>query len=221
LIFVQDLGRTHLADDSPDLNSENLLVLLTPMVLVYGVSLFFLLLDQISLPFPELRFIIIGLFAALACLPLILVFLPPKPNPVAYPPYNPAVIQLVAGWLKDSELAMSDVPAAMAWYGQRQCVLLTLKATADVSDPYTHEDLLSISDYQKPIVTLYITPRTTDSRFYSDWVAAGEISWGSFIIQSLESGEVPPNFPLRKMQKVWMRTGQLVLTDWERWRKTP
>ena len=42
LVIVQALGRTQLSDDSPEINSENLLVLLAPLVLVYGVSLFFM-----------------------------------------------------------------------------------------------------------------------------------------------------------------------------------
>src|SRR5262249_2160342 len=159
--------------------------------------------------------VVMGIFSALASLPLILVFLPPKPNPIAYPPYNPPAIQVISSWMRDTELAMSDVPWAVAWYGQRQCILLTLKATPDAQDPRTHEDFLSINDYQKPIVLLYFTPRTIDSRFYSDWLAAGEISWGSFIIDSLKSGYLPPTFPLHKMPKDWFRSGQLVLTDWE------
>src|SRR5206468_4186626 len=47
LILTQALGRTQLSDDSPEINSENLLVLLSPMVLIFGVSLFFLVLAQV------------------------------------------------------------------------------------------------------------------------------------------------------------------------------
>src|SRR5262249_19635984 len=51
LVLAQALGRTHLSDASPEINSENLLVLLAPLVFVFGVSLFFVLLDQLQLPF--------------------------------------------------------------------------------------------------------------------------------------------------------------------------
>ena len=54
LVFAQALGRTQLSEDSPEINSENLLVLLAPLVLVYGVSLFFLLLDQIHSAVPAI-----------------------------------------------------------------------------------------------------------------------------------------------------------------------
>ena len=112
---------------------------------------------------------------------------------------------------------MSDVPWAMAWYGQRQSVWLTLKATADASDPTTHEDFLAINDFQKPIGALYLTPRTLDARFFSEWIAAGETSWGSFILDGLVTKVTPPTFPLHRMMRAWMPTGQLVLTDWDRW----
>ena len=45
-IVVQALGRTQLSEESPGVNSENLLVLLAPLVFIYGVSLFHILLDQ-------------------------------------------------------------------------------------------------------------------------------------------------------------------------------
>ncbi len=63
LIFAQALGRTQLSEEVPEINSENLLVLLVPLVLVYGVSFFFLLLDQMPLPFLLARYVVIGIFS--------------------------------------------------------------------------------------------------------------------------------------------------------------
>jgi hypothetical protein len=221
LTLTQALGRTQLSEESPDINSENLLVLVAPLVLVYGVGFFYLLLEQIQLPFPQLRYVVIGVFSLLACLPMLFVFLPPKITPVAYPPYYPPAIQTVAGWLNEKELAMSDIPWAVAWYGQRQCVWLTLKCTPDAKDPAaTHEDFFAISDYQKPINILYLTPQTMDSRFlgqWGPWVRAGDHNWGSFVVQCLAS-RVPGAFPLRESPVGWMPE-QLVLADWQRWRK--
>ncbi len=211
LSIVQALGRTQLSEDSPEINSENLLVLLVPIVAIYGVSLFFLLLDQIALPFPEMRYIVMGVFILLVRLPIILTFLPPRTIPVAYPPYFPPAIQNCSGWLNTNELAMSDIPWAVAWYGDRQCVWLTLNA---------EKDFFAVNDFLKPVSLLYLTPATMDNRFLSQWIRAGEKSWGSFILESLSKKEIPPYFPLRKSQAGWLPE-QLVLTDWERWRKTP
>jgi len=221
LAIVQALGRTQLSEESPEINSENLLVLVAPLVMVYGVGLLFLLLDQINLALPEVRYLVLGVFGIVFSLPIILIFLPPRTNPVSYPPYHPPIIQLVAGWLQPSELMMSDVPWAVAWYGQRQCVWLTLKATPDDSDPNTREDFLSINDYQKHIGVLYLTPRTMDARFFSEWMWGGEKSWGSFVLDTFTKKETPPAFPLYRVRRDWLTSGQLVLTDWDRWRKPP
>jgi len=221
LALTQALGRTQLSEEVREINSENLLVLVAPLVLVYGVSLFFLLLEQVHLPFPELRYILIGLFSLAACFPLLFVFLPPKTIPVVYPPYYPPAIQTVSGWLKEKEMAMSDIPWAVAWYGQRQCVWLTLKCKPE-KDPNStaHEDFFAINDYLKPINALYLTPQTMDARFLTQWVRAGEQSWGSFILESIIKKKVPDDFPLSESQQGWLPE-QLVLTDWQRWRKTP
>ena len=122
-----------------------------------------------------------------------------KTNPVAYPPYYPPAIQTVAGWLKESELAMSDIPWAVAWYGQRQCVWLTLRCTPDTKDPNTHEDFFAINDYLKKVNLLYLTPQTMDARFLTQWIRAGEQSWGSFILESMVKKKVPPNLPAERI----------------------
>ena len=218
LVIIQALGRTQLSEESPEINSENLLILLAPLVLVYGVSLFYLLIDQINLPFPEMRFLVIGIFSVAACLPMILTFLPPKTIPVVYPPYYPPAIQTIAGWMKEKDLVMSDVPWAMAWYGQRQSVWLTLRCKRDARDPITREDFFAINDYQKTINILYLTPQTMDSRFLSQWYRAGELSWGSFILETLVKKKVPEDFPLNQMPVGWLPE-QIILADWERWRK--
>src|SRR5436190_8938423 len=161
LIVVQALGRTALSDDSPDINSENLLVLLAPLVVVYGTSLFFLLLEQIALPFLQLRYVVVGLFGAVLCLPLLLVFLPPRATPLAYPPYFPPAIQQISGWTKPDELMMSDIPWAVAWYGQAQYVCLTLNCQSA---------FLAINDYEKPIQALYLSRIPQTGRFLTQWV---------------------------------------------------
>jgi hypothetical protein len=153
---------------------------------------------------------------------MVFAFLPPKTNPVAYPPYYPPAIQTIAGWLKEKEMAMSDIPWAVAWYGQRQCVWLTLKCMpdvkADAKDPNAHEDFFAINDYQKTINALYLTPQTMDARFLTQWIRAGEQSWGSFVLESMVKKKVPDYFPLSESQAGWLPE-QLVLTDFQRWRK--
>jgi len=209
-IIVQALGRTQLSDESPEVNSENLLVLLTPLVFVCGVSLFFTLLDQIQLPALELRYVIVAAFAIVSCLPMIFALSPPRTNPVAYPPYYPPDIQQTAGWMKKNELMMSDVPWAVAWYGRRQCVWLT---------PDAQDSFFAINDDIKPVQALYLTPETMDGKFLTDWVRARDFSWGNFIIQAVVQNQIPPNFPLRHAPSGFLPE-RLFLTDWDRWKLT-
>jgi hypothetical protein len=211
LVIVQALGRTQLSEDSPELNSENLLVLLVPLIFVHGVSLFFLLLDQMQLLFRGMRYLVVGFFAFIMCLPMVFTFLMPKTIPVVYPPYYPPAIQQVSGWMKENELMMSDIPWAVAWYGNRQCIWTTLDA---------QEQFFAVSDLQKPVRALYLTPQTMDSRFLTQWVRAGEHSWGSFILDSMLRREIPPTFPLRKSPSGFLPE-QLFLTDWDRWKTEP
>jgi hypothetical protein len=210
-VLVQALGQTQLSVETPEVNSENLLVLLAPLVFIYGVSLFLTLLEQMNLPALQLRYPIIGGFAALACLPMILVMLPPKTSPVTYPPYYPPEIQQVAGWMNENELMMSDVPWSVAWYGRRQCVWLTLNA---------QDDFDAVNYWIKPVQALYLTPETMDSRFVSDWEKTHDYSWGGFVLQVVTQNQIPPRFPLR-IAPAGFLPERLYLTDRERWKLTP
>jgi hypothetical protein len=206
-IVVQALGRTQLSEISPEVNSENLLVLLVPLVSIFGASFFFTLLEQMILPLRELRYAVIGLFVGLCCLPLVFA-LWFKITPLVYPPYYPPEIQQTAGWMKPDELMMSDVPWAVAWYGQRQCVWLTLD-----SQP----EFFAVNDYIKPVQALYLTPDTMDGKFVSDWVESRQYSWGKFIIQAVLQNKIPPDFPLHNAPTGFL-PDRLFLTDRERWK---
>jgi hypothetical protein len=208
-VVAQALGQTQLSGESPGVNSENLLVLLAPLVFIYGVSLFFTLLDQMALPVRELRYLVETVFVGLCCAPMIFALLPPNIGPVVYPPYYPPEIQQAAGWMKEDELMMSDVPWAVAWYGQRQCVWLTLN---------TQDDFYAIND-MKPVQALYLTPRTMDGKLLSDMGLGVENSWGDFIANALVQKQIPQGFPLRYTPSgpAAIESG-LFLTDWERWK---
>ncbi len=138
LFIAQALFRTHLTDESPIVNGDNLLVLMFPLVAIFGVAMYETLLAQIRLPFPEARHLVTGGLVLISSLPLLLTLLPPRIYPVAYPPYHPPVIQQSANWMAEDDLIMSDIPWAVAWYGRRPCVWTTLTV---VPDFYTINDL--------------------------------------------------------------------------------
>jgi len=236
LFVAQALGRTQLWEDSPEINSENLLVLLVPAVLLYGVSLFTLLLDQIDFPYHQLRHGAVGLFAVLACLPMLFTFLPPRSFPISLP-YYPPMLQEAGAWTRADDLTMSDMPWALAWYGQRQAVW----QGGPASFP-------EINDYLKPIKELHLTTislEKTDVRELPDWLLANQRSWGALMwqgwqqvlpdlmkgtgtstnwpknvnLQVRQTNGVPATFPLHYLHSGWPM--QFLLTERPQLPRTP
>ncbi len=205
LFVVQALGRTHLSEMTPEVNSENLLIVLAPLVFLFGAAMFAVLLDQLQIDFPPTRNFVTGTVCVVLCLPLIFALLSPRHSPMAYPPYHPPAIQEAAGWMRSSELTMSDVPWAVAWYGKRDCIWLTWNLD---------EDAGSI-DRAKRIQALYLTQLTLDRKLVSEQLGDSE-PWGRFAIDVLVREEIPEGFPLKHAFADWF-PDQLFLSDRPRW----
>lgn len=209
-IGAQALASTPAYAETRETSSENLLVIFAPLVFMYGVGLFFTVLDQARASVWEARPLFIGGFIALIAAPLVVTLLPPRTYPVAYPPYSPPVIQAVSRWLQPDELMMSDIPWAVAWYGNRTCVWL----------PLTYQEDYQAINRQRPVKALYLTPQTMDNRFLSQWVQGENQGWGGFVAQCLLRKEVPSGFPLSRAYAD-LFPEQLFLTDRERWNEPP
>jgi hypothetical protein len=205
-IFVSALGRTQMTYLSPVLNTENPLVLLTPLVVIFGVAFFLTLLNQMDVPSVQMRFGVIGLVAALACQQFIMTLLPPRTSPSVYPPYYPPEIQKVSGWMQPDELIMSDVPWAVAWYGQHPCVWTTINS---------QYEFFSFYDYIKPVRALYLTLNTLDAKLCTECIQGGTDSWANFVLKSVVGNQIPDKFPL-KVAPYGLISG-LFLTDRQRW----
>lgn len=238
--LVQALGQSHLWTETPEVNADNLLVVFGPVVFLYGVALFLVLLDQLPLPSPAARFSLMTLFWLVSSLPLVLVYLNPPLSPLVYPPYYPAGIQDKASWLGENDLCMTDVPWAMAWYGHRQSLWLTLQFRSRPEARWP-EDFYHVHQQIKPVRGLYLSARimkSLDSKAIWDWgwfaeqsnpapagagpsgsvwhwqpgEATGE--WIQFILQTLVQRQVPSGFPLRRAPRGVVP--ELFLTDSER-----
>lgn len=211
LVPVQALGKTQQWADSPELNGENLLVVISPLILIFGVSAFFVLTDALTAgAAPALRYAVWSVFAGVMSLPLLLTVMPPHPTPVVYPPYFPPFIQRMGLWLDKDSMVMTDIPAAMAWYGHRQAVLLT---------PSWRDEFAEIHDFHKPVNALYLTARTTGQTGLGPWMAGDTNSWHAFVVQLRSRLEVPTGFPLRAARDYFAQ-GQILLMDYDRWRVT-
>lgn len=203
-LVVQALEQTHVSRDVPQINSENLLVLLAPLVFIYGAALFNTLLDQLNLPLVEVRGAAVGIFVVILCAPFLFALLAGRHAP-ANSPYSPLHIQRMARLIQANESLTSDIPSGVAWYGGRSCVWLPL----DDGNEFFKVNAL------KPIQGLFLTQVTTDERFLSQ-MKADTNGWGHFALECLEHGEVPSGFPLKKGPDILL-PDQLFLADKVRW----
>jgi hypothetical protein len=211
LIAVQSIGKTAISDQSPEINSENLLILTAPLVFMFGVALFYAFLDQALFEFPRYRGAAVSAFVAVVSIPLAISFLPPRTIPVAYPPYWPPHVSLVASWMNPDELMMSDMPWAVAWYGDRKCAWITLDAGNGA--PY---DFYAINDYLRPIKGLMLTPITMNARFLDDFLKGNEAAWSRFALDTMVRTNIPGGFPLVSAPTGFL-PDFLVLMDRKRW----
>lgn len=207
MIPIQALARTHLAVESPEINSENLLVLFSPLVLIFGVGLFFVLFESLPLPSAPIRYVSLAGFIVIISLPFGLALLPPRTGTNS-PPYYPPRLQQLSRYLNEHELWMSDIPWAVAWYGQRQCVLLPLSGT---------KGFFEINDFHKTVNGLFISTRTTDEKFISNWFTGENQGWRGFLLQTFVRQEIPNRFPLKYAPDGLFANWELLLTDRERW----
>ena len=83
---------------------------------------------------------------------------------------------------------MSDIPWAVAWYGNQDCVWLTRTVKPDF---YT------LNEQFQPVRRLYFTEATTDQRYCGRVLNANELNWERFMLDMQMKGDVPDGFPLQ------------------------
>jgi hypothetical protein len=157
------------------------------------------------------RTVSIAGFVLLMSVPMMFRLLPPRALPYDYPPYYPPHVQMLSEWLEPQELMMSDMPWAVAWYGNRQCVWATLDVGADKND-----DFYRINDELKAIRGLYLTPMTTNRRYLSEMRQGREGAWANFYLDVVLMRNLPAGFPMR-MAPPGLLPDQLFLSDRIRW----
>jgi 4-amino-4-deoxy-L-arabinose transferase-like glycosyltransferase len=210
LALAQALCRTHLDALAPETSGGNLLVMVAPLVFVFGVGMFSILLDQMQLDTPAQRGMVAMVFLAVMCVPLLFTLCGPRRPSVAWPPYYPPFIAERAGWVGEKGLMMSDAPWAVAWYGRRDCAWLTWDA---------REDFQSLHR-RKPVRALYLTQLTLDQRLVSEMLRGEEKDWGMFAAEAVVLGERPENFPLRYAFTEGF-PDQLFMAEKEFWKPAP
>jgi hypothetical protein len=201
--------------DRPEGLDDNLLIWCAPLVFVFGAAVFFTVLDPLELVFPQAKALVTAAVVLVCWMPLIMTLLLPPRLPDRTPAAYPPLVQRVAHWVAPDSLMMSDVPWAVAWFGDRQCVWNTL----EVQSPQGN-DFYAIHDLRKPVHGLYLSARTLDLPLFSEIYQGAGSGWGRFALEGLVRTNIPSGFPLKHSPQGFLhRGGQLFLSDEIRWQE--
>jgi hypothetical protein len=202
-IFGTALIGTPPEQNGPEVNGGNLLVLFLPLVAVYGVAFFYLLLDRIPFRIRLTRAAAVVAFALLNLSPMIFTLLPPRRGPYPYPPYLPPATRMVANWFGQDDVGASDLPWAMAWYGDHRTIWL----------PSTMDDFNELHDFVAPkgVSFLMLTPYMLNRPFQSELLRGEYKGWWMVV-----RGQIPQNFPLKAGTSLG---DQILFADRARWAK--
>jgi hypothetical protein len=211
LFFVEAIGRTHWGTLVPVVNGENQMILMVPLIFIFGTSLFFSLLESTEFGHPIFRSMFVGGAWIILSLPLLTAVLPPRTYPLAEPNYRPDIVREISSYIEPGELMMSDVPWSVAWYGDRDCIWLPLL----VRDAKGGEDFYAINDFERRVAALYLSPFTTEASLRQ--IGTAGFVWGRFYFDALLRGNLPTGFPLIYAYENSARAGHMFLADRKRW----
>lgn len=179
--------------------SVGLLFLFWPLVILYGLAFFFLMLDRLQLPLMIYRQGATFLLILLSTVPLILAFTPPRKG-YPYPPYSAEMILNVTRLLEPEEMLCSDIPWATAWYGNRTSLLL----------PQDVEEFYQINDTMMRISGIYFTTEMRNKPYVRGLRTGPDKDW----FQIME-GRMMADFPLTRGFPIF-NFDQLFITDRDR-----
>ena len=205
LALVQSLVRTAWGAEIR-LKSDDLLVVSLPWVCLLGAGIYSVLVSQMEGKQFFVNRILTPLFVLILSTPLIMKLINGEPRRFAYPPYYPPIIQERGKWLEPDELAMSDVPWAMAWYGDRKCAWIPAKFGDGFIEIYRHQ----------PVNAVYLTSLSLDGKLISDQLRGQDPGFGRFVAEAVVNEEVPDGFPLKHAFAEGFPF-QLFLADSPRW----
>ena len=154
-------------------------VLFVPLFLFYGLSFFMVLWTRLEIHNPKIKSAFITFLLILCALPLIGTLLSGPDRAIQWPPYVPPFIAVLGDWFEENEAICSDMPWAVAWYAQRQSLLL----------PKTVKQFNRISDYRllgKSLTGLYLSPLTGNRSLFSEVYKGAYTDWVFLIMRPPE-----------------------------------
>ena len=209
LFAVLGMSLFGLPDQDP-IQANNLHILFIPLAIFFGLAFVLVLWTRLSTERIEINVRLVR-WAAYAGLLIVSAFpllhaLMTANGRVQWPPYVPPYIALLGDWVHPDEVITSDMPWAVAWYADRECIWL----------PDTISTFMDMHDYNRlnaPIVGLYLTPVSGDSRMFSD-IEKGEYKeWSPFILRNVDT----KGFPLEAVTALPIDNECIFYSDRNRW----
>jgi hypothetical protein len=192
------------------MKSNDLHILFVPLMICYGLALVLVMWTRLDINIRLIRHAFIALLFVVSGFPFLDQFLkligPATPPPVAWPPYVPPYIAILAKWTRENEIITSDMPWAVAWYADRQSLWL----------PMTVRDWIELNDYNQlkgHIVGLHLTPVTGNREFISEIMKGEYKEWAPFIMRNVNTKE----FPLKAVTGLPIDGECVYYSDRKRW----
>ncbi|HTI72458.1 MAG TPA: hypothetical protein VMF06_20960 [Candidatus Limnocylindria bacterium] len=219
-LIVQPLVQTNVATLCPVINTENLIVLLAPLVIILAAGVMDDIWSKFDFPFYGANFIAKAFLVAFCAFPGMQAATRNRRTVLASPPYIPVVINQLCGYLPNDALMMSDMPWGVAWYGRRTAVGITLR----VRDRY-NEDFFVINDYHRSVRAIYLSPLTADMKWQSAFISSPDGVWARLYMDFFLRGGVPEGFPLKfafgggegANKMAYPSAGHLLMADSQYW----
>lgn len=183
--------------------SERLLNIFLPVVIIYGCALLFLLVEKFEFVETGWETFLAAVLVALTAIPMLVrIFLSYPAG--TYPPYYQPFIGYVSSAVAQKDVLCTDVPWATAWYGNRASVLL----------PQTVEDFKTMNETKIKVAGIYLTTET-GNKPYVDALVDGP--WSSWL--PVLNRKAPADFPFKHATALPPGShDQLFLSDPSKWR---
>jgi GNAT superfamily N-acetyltransferase len=178
------------------LRANDLHVLFIPLMTCYGLAYVLVQWARLEIRPAIFRKALVALIFLLSAFPFVFQVLELQRGRslmVHWPPYLPPSTAMLSQWTNESEIIMSDMPWAVAWYADRRSLWL----------PESHTDFHALNDYRRlgaSVVGLYLTPVTGDQRYYGSLVTGEYAGWGRVITRQFEAKDF--DFPAVKVMPV-------------------
>ncbi len=179
---------------------RNFFTAFVPLVVVYAAAFFIVLFERLQFRTRFLRGGMVGLFVLVNLASVVLAVLPPRET-VPYPPYNSGVGAELGRMFRENELLASDIPWAMAWYGDRTTLWV----------PPRERDFIEINDRVRIVSGLYLTQETLQRKLVlEEWLGQEQ-----FILRLFQPPP-PAGFPLQVYRSVTPDGEQVLLSNRQR-----